>query len=108
MDVYNNVLKYFFGTGLEPYQGVDFKKELPTIHGGVLLWDIINLMKNKIVCAQTHQLSADTVSSQCDWVNKLKYFAYSAVSVHLYLSYIIHLARFNYCRTFVNIRLSRD
>uniref|UniRef100_A0A914BZ42 Acid phosphatase n=1 Tax=Acrobeloides nanus TaxID=290746 RepID=A0A914BZ42_9BILA len=62
------------GWELKPYQGVNFSVEIPTAKGGTLLWSIIGLMNEKISCKN----NPNDTSDKCNWINKLKYYAYSA------------------------------
>uniref|UniRef100_A0A914CYL6 Acid phosphatase n=1 Tax=Acrobeloides nanus TaxID=290746 RepID=A0A914CYL6_9BILA len=62
------------GWELTPYKGINFTEELRKVRGGTLLWSIIDLMNNKIYC----RTNPTDTSGLCNWMNKLKYYAYSA------------------------------
>ncbi|MFH4981645.1 hypothetical protein AB6A40_008354 [Gnathostoma spinigerum] len=64
------------GLNLGVYDGINFRVELPKVRGGSMLWSIIDHMDHKITCLDPQ----NTGKSFCKWMNKLKYFVYSAVS----------------------------
>jgi hypothetical protein len=61
---------------LEPYKGVDFSIELPTLHGGSLLWAIIGNMRGKYNC-YTKKVTNPNVCKH--WTDPFKYYAWSLV-----------------------------
>ncbi|CAJ0564638.1 unnamed protein product, partial [Mesorhabditis spiculigera] len=59
------------GIGLSPFNGIDFSVELPKLRVGALTNDMRMHMNLKLACqGQT--------TRNCTWMNRLKYFAYSA------------------------------
>jgi hypothetical protein len=49
----NNIQQQWFsGLGLSPVDGIDFVTESAKLHGGPLLWILIDNMRNKLACHQ--------------------------------------------------------
>uniref|UniRef100_A0A183UWP2 acid phosphatase n=1 Tax=Toxocara canis TaxID=6265 RepID=A0A183UWP2_TOXCA len=72
------------GQGVKPlstnYGTIDFSKEIPTVRSGGLIRDMIDHMDHKfhlafqIFCTDP----ANAQKPDCEWMNKLKYYAYSS------------------------------
>ncbi|VDM48706.1 unnamed protein product [Toxocara canis] len=69
-----NLPKFTF-IGLSPVDGIDFAVEVPKVKGGGMLWSILDNFDLKLFCNEP----GNSLKSQCKWMNKLKYYAYSAV-----------------------------
>ncbi|KAI6183810.1 Acid phosphatase [Aphelenchoides bicaudatus] len=71
----NEFLNLKYGIGLKPYNGVDFSTELPKLNGGWILGDMLDRMKQKRDCIENKPTD---ITDPCNWIGRLKYFAYSA------------------------------
>jgi len=68
-----------YGLELNPYQGVDLKLESAKMHGGLLLWSIIEHMQQKQECMEASVMGQGKEEiKHCAWMDHLKYYIYSA------------------------------
>ncbi|KAH7706172.1 histidine acid phosphatase [Aphelenchoides avenae] len=63
------ITNFTYGLSLAPFRGVDFRQEIPTLLGGMLLWEIIERMKAKADCLSGAR------TKDCP---KEKFYAYSS------------------------------
>lgn len=63
--------EFFYGISSKCYSG-----ELIRLRGGSLLKEIVDRMEHKIECLQSSDSAKN--SSECKWINALKYYTYSA------------------------------
>ncbi|KAI6183200.1 Acid phosphatase [Aphelenchoides bicaudatus] len=69
-------IAYQFGLKLKPQNDVDFHLEMARPMGSALLFEIIDRMQLKAHCYE--QQTINSSNAECSWINKLKYFGYSA------------------------------
>jgi hypothetical protein len=86
---------FYDGIGLKPKDGIDFSLEFPRLHGGPLLWSIIDHMNLKRYCLDKAAgkgaierifyilmfLVKDDNKDDCIYFDTLKYYAFSAHDV---------------------------
>ncbi|KAI6240523.1 Acid phosphatase [Aphelenchoides fujianensis] len=70
---------YQFGVGVQPFNGMDLRRELTRLRGGTILNEFVENMRQKVRCseAQEGEWKDEKFAKACGWMRDLKFHAYS-------------------------------